>query len=209
MRAELSVRLVALGAIFFVLVFQPSTVSARPVKSLLEMRQQGVVVQQWDISCGAAVLATILNYQYGDPISEREVALGLISREEYVAQPELVRAREGFSLLDLKRFVDARGYEGIGLAKLTLSDLVELAPIVVSVKTKGFRHFVVFRGMMRDRVLLADPAFGNTTMLRHEFEEVWFDHGELGRIGFRVLRADGSAPPGWLAPRPEEFVSFR
>ena len=88
----------------------------RPVTSLLEMRQDRVVVQEWDISCGAAALATILNYQHGDPISEREIARGLIAREEYLADPDLVRARHGFSLLDLKRFVDRRGYKQLAPA---------------------------------------------------------------------------------------------
>ena len=49
-----------------------------PVKSLLEMRQNRVVVQKWDLSCGAAALATILNYQHGDPVPERQIARALI-----------------------------------------------------------------------------------------------------------------------------------
>lgn len=176
---------------------------------MIEMRQTGVVVQQWDISCGAAALATILNYQYGDPVSERDVARGLIDRKEYLDQPEMVRARQGFSLLDLKRFVDARGYDGVGLAQLTMQDLLDLAPIILSVYTRGFPHFLVFRGIVRDRVLLADPAFGNVTMPVSDFEDIWVEHEAMGRVGFRVVLPDGSAPPGWLAPRPEEFVSFR
>ena len=47
-----------------------------PVKSLLEVRQDRVTVQQWDLSCGAAALATLLKYQYGDPVSERDIAKG-------------------------------------------------------------------------------------------------------------------------------------
>src|SRR5918992_3995986 len=89
-----------------------------PVKSLLEMRQNRVVVQKWDLSCGAAALATLLNYQHGDPVSEREIARGLIQREEYLEEPLLVRARQGFSLLDLKRYVDQRGYLGMGYGEL-------------------------------------------------------------------------------------------
>lgn len=46
----------------------------RPVRSLLEMRRHNVVVQEWDLSCGAAALTTVLNYQHGDPVTEREVA---------------------------------------------------------------------------------------------------------------------------------------
>src|SRR5918992_5361699 len=95
-----------------------------PVKSLLEMRQNRVVVQKWDLSCGAAALATLLNYQHGDLVSEREIAIGLIGRERYLRNPDLVRLQNGFSLFDLKRYAEQRGYLGIGLGGLDLDDLI-------------------------------------------------------------------------------------
>ena len=107
----------------------------RPIKSLLEMRHEHVVIQKFDLSCGAAALATLLNYQYSDPVSEREVAKELIRREEYLQNPALVNIRQGFSLLDLKRYVEQRGYEGIGYGKLTLEDLIERAPVMVPIDT--------------------------------------------------------------------------
>ncbi|MCS7267840.1 MAG: C39 family peptidase [Geminicoccaceae bacterium] len=180
-----------------------------PVRSLLEIRQAGVVVQKHDISCGAAALATILTFQHGDPVSEREVALGLIDRPEYLEQPEIVRIRQGFSLLDLKRFVDARGYEGIGFGRMKLDDLVAKAPVIVPVSINDYNHFVVFRGRFGNRVLLADPAFGNVTMTVDAFERAWIDYGDIGKVGFVVERRDGPAPPGALAPRPEEFLVLR
>jgi uncharacterized protein len=181
----------------------------RAVRSLLEMREDRVVVQKWDLSCGAAALATILNYQHGDPISERDIAKGLIEREEYIANPALVRARQGFSLLDLKRFVDHRGYEGQGFGKLSVQDLVERAPIMVPVNLHGYNHFVVFRGMRGNRVLLADPAFGNRTMLAAKFERAWLDYPNIGKVGFVVARADGVELPNRLAPQPHDFVFLR
>ena len=180
-----------------------------PVRSLLEMRQDHVVVQQWDLSCGAAALATLLNYQHGDPVSEREIAKGLIQREEYLAEPLLVRARHGFSLLDLKRYVEDRGYRGIGYGELTLDDLLERAPIMVPIRFHGYNHFVVFRGARGNRVLLADPAFGNQTMLAARFEDAWLDYPKFGHVGFVVERADGAAPPNQLAPAPSDFVSLQ
>jgi predicted double-glycine peptidase len=180
-----------------------------PVRSLLELRHDRVVVQQWDLSCGAAALATILNYQHGDPVSEREVAKGLIRREAYVANPYLVQARHGFSLLDLKRYVDARGYVGIGYGRLALDDLIELAPIMVPVRLNGYNHFVVFRGLRANRVLLADPAFGNRTMLADRFVDAWLDYPEFGKVGFVVAQQEGPLPPNQLAPRATDFVSLR
>lgn len=182
---------------------------AREVKSLLEMRHENVVVQQWDLSCGAAALTTLLNYQYDDPITEREVAIGLMNREEYIKNPLLVRMREGFSLLDLKRFVDGRGYRGIGYGKLSFEHLLEKAPIVVPIDTKGYNHFVIFRGMHGNRVLLADPAWGNRTMLVKTFQDSWIEFPEVGKVGFIVARSDGTFPQNRLAPNLDEFVMLQ
>jgi hypothetical protein len=180
--------------------------TARPVRSLIEERHRNVVLQQWELSCAAAALATILRYQYGVPVTERSVALGLINRKEYLANPDLVRLRQGFSVLDLKRFVDALGYEGIGLGQLAFPDLLERAPIIVPVNTQGYPHFVVFRGATSDTVLLADPAFGNVTMSTRKFVNGWIDYRGIGRVGFVVTKAGNLAPPGRLSARALEFV---
>ena len=182
---------------------------AREVKSLLEMRQENVVVQQWDLSCGAAVLTTLLNYQHGDPVTEKEVAIGLMGRAEYVENPMIVQIREGFSLLDLKRFADGRGYLGIGYGRLSLEDLVEKAPIVVPINTIGYNHFVIFRGMQGNRVLLADPAWGNRTMLVEAFKNRWIKFPKIGQVGFVVNRRDGTPPPNRLTPKLDEYVMLR
>ncbi|MDB5764647.1 MAG: peptidase [Herminiimonas sp.] len=166
-------------------------------------------MQQWDLSCGAAALATLLQYQHGDQVSEKEIAVALMHREEYVRNPELVQVREGFSLLDLKRNVDARGYQGNGYGKLQLKDLVEKAPIIVPIKSNGYNHFVVFRGQRGDRVVLADSAWGNRVMSVDRFMESWIDYPSLGHIGFAVNRQDRLDPPNQLAPKESDFVMLR
>ncbi|HLI11325.1 MAG TPA: C39 family peptidase [Alphaproteobacteria bacterium] len=178
-----------------------------PVVSLLELRQQSVVVQKYDLSCGAAALATLLRYQYGDPVTEREITRGLISRKEYIEHPELVRVRQGFSLLDMKRFVESRGYEGVGYGKLEFADLLRLAPIIVPVSPVGYNHFVIFRGALGGEVLLADPAYGNRTMSREKFERVWIEFPNFGRVGFIVARKGEPRAASLLAPKPDLFVA--
>jgi uncharacterized protein len=79
----------------------------------------------------------------------------------------------------------------------------------VPVRFNGYNHFVVFRGMRGNRVLLADPAFGNRTMLAEKFVAAWLEHADLGRVGFVVARAGGVAPPNKLAPHALDFVSLK
>ncbi|GAB4352284.1 MAG: C39 family peptidase [Methylohalobius sp. ZOD2] len=187
----------------------PAEVNARVVKSLLEMRHEKVVMQEWDLSCGAAALTTILRNQYGDSVSEKEVAKGLMQRDIYIKNPILVNLRQGFSLFDLKRYVDARGYHGVGYGKLALADLIERAPIMVPLNLHGYNHFVIFRGKRANRVLLSDPAWGNRTMTIERFKDVWIDYTELGHVGFVVLNQEGRQPPNRMAPRSEDFVMLR
>lgn len=188
----------------------PSTqITLKPVVSILEKRHQNVVLQQWELSCAAAALATILRYQHGLPVTERMVALGMVKRKEYLANPELLRIRQGFSLLDLKRFVDNLGFEGRGLGQLTFSDLLELAPIIVPVITRGYPHFVIFRGATSKSVLIADPAFGNVTMPIYKFEDAWIKYKDINHVGFVVTNKGELAAPGKLSAQPADFVTLK
>lgn len=90
------------ACLLWVLSLAASFAVASPVRSLQEIRQEGVVIQKWDTSCGAAALATVLTYSLNDPISEREVARGMLRMTE----PLKVQHRGGFSLLDMKHFAE-------------------------------------------------------------------------------------------------------
>lgn len=181
----------------------------RAVRSLEEIRHHNVVLQQWELSCAAAALATILRFQYGVPVTERSVALGLINRPEYFSNPDLVRIRHGFSLLDLKRYVDGLGYEGVGLGELTLPDLRAHAPIIVPVMLQGYPHFVVFRGATSREVMLADPAFGNVTVSIEKFMDGWIQYRDIQRVGFLVKQEGKQVPPGRLSAEAMDFVLLR
>jgi predicted double-glycine peptidase len=186
----------------------------QPVQSVLEIRHDRVIIQKWDLSCGAAALATVMYYQFDEPVTEKEIAHALMRRTEYIEHPELIQLREGFSFLDLKRYLQTyRGrslYKGEGLGQLELSDLIERAPVMVPVNALGYNHFVVFRGVMANRVLVADPAWGNRTMTIDKFQRMWLDYGEsMGHIGFVVERADGRTSPNRMQPKPSDFVMLR
>jgi len=150
----------------------------RPVVSWQELRQSKLVRQNWDSSCGAAALSTVLTHHFGLSVSEYAIA-AMILRE---TDPARVRARGGFSLLDLKRFVELIGLQGAGYGEMSVADLTASnEPAIVPIHMRGLDHFVIFRGVRGDRVVLGDPAFGNLTLPVSAFEAVW-----KSRIAFYV-----------------------
>ena len=158
------------------------------VKSIKEIRDAQVVRQRWDYSCGSAALSTVLTYHLNDPTPESAVVVSILRRTD----PVRVRSRGGFSLLDLKNYLGRRGYRSAGYAELELGDLEAFeVPAIVPISLKGFDHFVVFLGRYGDRVVVADPAFGNMTLGIARFNELW-----KSRIAFAIKdaeRRDGEA----------------
>lgn len=181
----------------------------KPVRSLLEFRRKNVVMQEWDLSCGAAALTTLLRYQHGLDLTEKTVASSLVKRQEYIDNPDLLRVKQGFSLLDLKRYVDNLGYSGNGYGRLDLNNLIKLAPLLVPVRLEGYNHFVVFRGVAGKRVLLADPAWGNRIMSKQRFMDAWMNLPDLGRVGFSVQAENPKPELNVLAPTELDFVMLQ
>ena len=144
--------------------------AGKPIRTLKEIRAEGVVRQRWDMSCGAAALSTVLTYDFKDNTPEAAIVVWILHR----VSPVLVRSRGGFSLLDLKHFAQARGYSAEGFSGATIDELAEQkSSVITPIRFKGFDHFVVVKGVVGDRVVLVDPGFGNMTMKSSRFEEIW------------------------------------
>jgi predicted double-glycine peptidase len=140
----------------------------KPVSSFQERKFKDIVRQQTDFSCGAAAVATIFNYAYGRRTNETQILVNMLR----VADQNVVRAR-GFSLLDIKRYVEAIGMRGEGY-QVPFESLYELrVPVIVLLDTRGYKHFVVLRKARDGYVQLADPALGNRIMWREDFERSW------------------------------------
>src|SRR5262249_49533943 len=176
---------------------QASPPGAKPVRSLLALRDQGVVRQQWDLSCGAAAVATLFTYQLGRPMCARERARAMVGRPA----PSLVPRRPGFSLFDLKVFAATHGLGAAGYADLTLADLDGLAPAITPITWRGFSHFVVYRGRRAGWVLLADPSFGNRTLTEAAVQKVW-----ASRVGFVVFDPAQPHAPNRMGAPAELFL---
>lgn len=166
-----------------------------PVTSLRAGRLAATLIQQYDFSCGSAALATLLTYHYGIPTSEQAVF------EFMFATGDQAKIRqEGFSLLDMKRYLLQLGMQADGFA-LQLDKLMEArTPAIVLLNENGYQHFVVVKGLQRDRVLLGDPAQGTRAVSRAQFESMWPSrllfviHNRIGQGQFNLARDWQVAP---------------
>ena len=139
-----------------------------PVHTLRELKLQRAFRRTWhqqfDFSCGSAALATLLTFHYDAPIDETSVFKAMFAVGD---QPQ-IRAK-GFSLLDMKKFLESRGYKADGV-RSSLDTLISVGvPAIALISDHGYRHFVVVKGADHDRVLLGDPAliFGRRVPDQH------------------------------------------
>lgn len=131
-------------------------------------RFAATVRQQYDFSCGSAAVATLLSFHYGVPTTEQTAF------SEMFADGDQAKIRvEGFSLLDIKRFLAKRGFEADGF-ELPLEKLAEARiPAIVLITENGYNHFVVVKGLRDNRVLIGDSVSGTHAMPRERFDALW------------------------------------
>ncbi len=156
-----------------------------------------VVRQQNDYSCGSAAVATLLTYHYGAPRTEAEVF-----QDMYAAGDKKRIEAQGFSLLEMKLYLDGEGYPADGF-KLSYDALAKLnTPSIAMINTGNFRHFVVVKGASETHILVGDPMLGLRTYKRSEFEKMW--NGVAFLIRERRDEASYNDPNEWrpYAPTP-------
>jgi predicted double-glycine peptidase len=141
-----------------------STYSARgtvPIKSWKTLRDERVVKQALDNSCGAASLATLLNGFYGQNLTEKDLLQAMNLGNSQASFEQMARAlpQLGFR---------AQGYAANWEQLLRLK-----IPVILYVKHRKDDHFTVLRGISEDTVWLADPSVGNSTYSREQFLAMW------------------------------------
>ena len=155
------------------------------VVSMAERKYQNVVRQQYDFSCGSAALATLLTYHYGRPTSETEAFRAMWE----VGDQKRIREM-GFSLLEMKRYLESTGLKADGFV-LTLDRIQEIGvPGIALVEVRGYKHFVVVKGITEEVVLIGDPSSGVISLPRNVFAERW--DGPILFIRSDVVRGKAS-----------------
>jgi uncharacterized protein len=147
---------------------------ARIYKSLTtwkDRRDRDVVKQGFDYSCGSGALATLMHLSSGDKVTESEIIEEIL--KDKTESEKAAVTKQGYSLLDLKRTAEARGYVA-AVYKLGVEHLFQLqGPVLIYFEPKGEKHFAVLKGIRGDRVYLADPSRGNIRMSIYRFNELW------------------------------------
>jgi len=148
-----------------------------------DLKIRNIEMQEYDYSCGAASLATLMRYYFADPVTEKSILNDI--DQLFTAEELAVIENLGLSFLELEIIAKSKGYQTASV-RLSVSDLQKLqGPVLVFVQPNNYRHFAILRGVVEDRVYLADPSRGNIRLALHEFLKEW--NGEtfvLGKEGF-------------------------
>jgi len=156
---------------------------------------QSVERQAYDYSCGSAAVATLMTYAYNMPRSEKAVFKDMFD----LGNQEKIR-REGFSMLDMSRYMNTQGLKAKGY-RITLESIERnKVPFVALVNNNGYNHFVVVKTVTPSHVLVGDPNNGNIDYTRRDFEKIW------NGLALVVLNRAGKAHASFEDPKEWRFV---
>ncbi len=181
------------------------------VKSWKALRDEGITKQDLDYSCGAASLATLLNRQFNQTVSEGQILQLFIDNDggkdkgkykekeekedKYLNREEREKQREELmaSFADMQAALPKLGFRGQGYA-LSFEQLQKLtAPVIVYLRYRTNDHFSVLYGINDRTVLLADPSLGYLSLSKEQFLEAWNTRdGQLAGKILAVIPAKGS-----------------
>jgi uncharacterized protein len=170
------------------------------VSNWRDLQRLDIVMQKRDYSCGAAALATVLRYFWGDPVGEEKVLVAL--GEVLTAEEIKDRLKKGMAISDLRRAAVKMGYAS-SIGTMSFQDLCgSRVPLIVPIRLEEYDHFVVYRGVVGNRVYLADPIRGNVRPTITEFCRQWQKNAILA-VAKPGVRLPESSP---LGIHPEEVL---
>jgi len=162
-----------------------------PVTTMKGARFVQTLQQQYDFSCGSAAVATLLTHHYDWPVGEADVFQFMYERGDQAR----IQA-EGFSMLDMKRYLDAHGFHSEGI-EVSLDQLAGAnVPAIALINENGYAHFVVIKGVRGDQIVLGDPAMGTRVLPREQFKQYW-SNGILLVVGVRMELAQFNRDEDW------------
>ena len=146
------------------------------VRSYEELRNQDVIRQNYEESCGAASLATLINTIDFKILTEKDV-LEQMDKGDKKTNTDMV------SFLQLKQAADKLSYdsEGYQLDRATFEKIN--LPVLVKIEDDPrFPHFVVVINHQGDFITILDPSYGKYISSKDQFYNIWDKHKQGGYV---------------------------
>lgn len=143
------------------------------VVSWREIRDDGIVKQRFDFSCGASALANVLG-RFGFYVSEEEV-IGHIGLKDQYSFSDLAKAASEYAV-SASGF--ATDYDGLMLIEY---------PAILYLERFQNGHFVVLSNIDNDYISIVDPAWGRLILSRKLFESYWYTRNDVKHPGKVVV----------------------
>jgi len=127
--------------------------------------REGVLMQEDDLSCGAAAIAMVLNSLYRHNTTEAEVLKGMGTQGIAANVNQMLRG------------IEAMGYNGRALS-LGFDELARLSvPVILFIKPPlsllDMGHFVVLTRVTSGGVAYRDPSYGHRVLAENDFRRYW------------------------------------
>lgn len=154
------------------LIFQQAIAHAKML-SLAEIRNAQLIRQNFEESCGAAALATLINLIDKQNMTETDIIKKMGNTTDMV------------NFLDLTQVAKNLGYESE--AYQLKRDIFEKITVPILVKIEDdpkYPHFIVVLNHHGDFVTIFDPSFGRYISSKQEFYRLW-DNEQKG--GFAII----------------------
>jgi predicted double-glycine peptidase len=124
------------------------------------LKLKGTVLQNYEESCGAAALATIINL-YGQQIDEKQV-VDKASSTDMLSFAQMARIAKEFGYNASGYKIDTNTFESLKVPVITRID-----------NRENYAHFVVVMNHTGDFVSIFDPSFGYYVQSKKEFFKWW------------------------------------
>ena len=124
------------------------------------LKLKGTVMQSFESSCGAAALATMMNF-YGAQISEKQI-LDKASTTDMLSFAQMAKISKEFDFNAMGYKIDTSIFESLK------------TPVIARIDNReNYAHFVVVMNHSGDFVTILDPSFGSYVQSKKEFFKWW------------------------------------
>ncbi|MCH5336806.1 MAG: C39 family peptidase [Campylobacter sp.] len=159
---------------YFIILFLSLSLQADfIVKSYQELKNQKVIRQNYEESCGASSLATLINILDDKNLSELELLKTLSEKELYTDMLSFADLIDGVKKLGYK----AKSYK---IDKESLDKLTNIPMLVKIEDDPRFPHFVVIINHKGGFLQVLDPSYGEYISSKREFFSVWDRYNQGG-----------------------------